>query len=898
MNILSKVTLKMLFKNKVRTVVTVIGIALSAAMICAVTTFVSSLYNYALQNAVYTDGDWHSSGLNITEEKRIEITSDKSIDSYVYANQLGYADISSQNEYKPYLYILGVSSGFQNTMPIHLSEGRMPKNNSEILLPDHLLSNGGVNYDIGDTVTLQIGNRIYEGEKLWQNRAFYIYDEKGNTVPIGEELLIKEIRMYTVVGFYERPAFEPHTAPGYTAITTLDTTPWADSLYSVWFKMKNPRSVYSFTEALSEETETNLNTSVLTYLGISRYDGFNSMITGLAIIVIALIMFGSVSLIYNAFSISVSERTKQFGLLSSVGATKKQLKQMVLFEALSVGTVGIPLGITTGIIGIGITLLFIGSKFETLMNYPIPLRLKVSPLSIIIAIAVSFITVLISALIPSRRATKVSAVNAIRLNSDIKTNAKNLKTSRLTYKLFGLSGILASKHYKRNKKKYRTTVVSLFMSIVLFVSASAFTDYLTESVSGTFSTAGFDLIYSNHNDSQTVAQRDKLLEAFADDTAVTGVSYAQSNSYNAEIDNSLLTSQAEKYSQDYVAADKEQKSKTSVHINIHFVDCNSFNQLLKENGLSEEEFNNPKSPKAIIIDRNTYFDKTTEKYVSYNILEKEKVSIEVPVISEKEGYYYYGAVEKQGVSYYRYYSLENSGEYIDLPFEEAFSVIELTAGKRITQRPFFVQSTVGITFIYPNTLRSSVLTSLPVNTPSYYYYFTSSNHSESYAAIERTLAEMNIQKGSIFNYAENVEANRNTVVIIKVFSFGFIVLISLIAAANVFNTISTNISLRRREFAMLKSVGMTQKGFNKMMNFECLLYGLRSIMWGLPVSVIITYFIYLTVQEGYSTGFRLPLTSIIIAVFSVFAVVFATMMYSMRKIKKDNPIDALKNENI
>ncbi len=898
MNILNKVTLKMLFKNKVRTVVTIIGITLSAAMICAVTTFVSSIFNYALQNAIYTNGDWHSNSINITEKKRLEISSDSSIESYVYASQLGYADISSQNENKPYLYIMGTSKGFENSMPIHINRGRMPENNSEILLPDHLFSNGGVNYKIGDTITLKIGHRIHDGEKLWQNRAFYIYDEKGNTVPLGEELLIKEIRMYTVVGFYERPSFEPHTAPGYTAITTLDTTPWADSLYSIWFKMKNPRSVYSFTEALSEESETALNGRVLTYLGISRYDGFNSMITGLAVIVIALIMFGSVSLIYNAFSISVSERTKQFGLLSSVGATRKQLKQMVLYEAFAVGAVGIPLGIITGILGIGITLLFIGNKFETLMDYAIPLRLKVSPLSIIIAIAVSLITVLISAWIPSKRATRVSAVNAIRLNSDITVNSRNLKTSKLTYRLFGISGILASKHYKRNKKKYRTTVVSLFMSIVLFVSASAFTDYLTESASGAFSTAGFDLIYSNHNDSPTSAEREKLLEAFSGDAAVTKVSYVQSNSYIAEIDTSLLTKEAVINDGDTIITNEKGNQKASVHINLLFVDDNSFDQLLKENGLSAAEFKNPDTPKAIIIDRNTYLDKDSEKYVSYNILKNKKSVIEIPVLSEKEGYYYYGAVNKQGVPYNRYYSTNNSGEYVDLTFEEAFTVIPLTAGKRITQRPFFVQTTMGITFIYPDSHRGNVLTCLPVTTQSYYYYFTSSNHSESFDAIEQTLSEMNIKNGNLFNYAENAEASRNTITIVKVFSLGFIVLISLIAAANVFNTISTNINLRRREFAMLKSVGMTQKGFNKMMNFECVLYGLRSLMWGLPVSVIISYFIYLTAQEGYSTSFRLPVTSMGIAVLSVFAIVFATMLYSMGKIKKDNPIDTLKNENI
>lgn len=112
---------------------------------------------------------------------------------------------------------------------------------------------------------------------------------------------------------------------------------------------------------------------------------------------------------------------------------------------------------------------------------------------------------------------------------------------------------------------------------------------------------------------------------------------------------------------------------------------------------------------------------------------------------------------------------------------------------------------------------------------------------------------------------------------------------------NVFNTISINISLRRREFAMLKSVGMSNKEMNRMMNFACILYGSRALLYGLPVSIIITGFIYRVISEGFTTGFYLPWSAIAIAVLSVFIVVFATMMYSMRKIKADNPIDALKN---
>lgn len=102
----------------------------------------------------------------------------------------------------------------------------------------------------------------------------------------------------------------------------------------------------------------------------------------------------------------------------------------------------------------------------------------------------------------------------------------------------------------------------------------------------------------------------------------------------------------------------------------------------------------------------------------------------------------------------------------------------------------------------------------------------------------------------------------------------------------------------RREFAMLKSVGMTGKGFNRMMNFECILYGSKALLYGLPAAGFVAWLIYRAIGVGYDTDFQLPWSAIGIAVLSVFLVVFVTMMYSMTKIKKENPIEALKNENI
>lgn len=248
-----------------------------------------------------------------------------------------------------------------------------------------------------------------------------------------------------------------------------------------------------------------------------------------------------------------------------------------------------------------------------------------------------------------------------------------------------------------------------------------------------------------------------------------------------------------------------------------------------------------------------------------------------------------------------YQSRKDEKDTIELPYEESLVRYTLRAEKTIEEAPFFVSRStpVKLNMIYPYSMMRSVIPKEGLNSFSETDFFlTSGNHAASFEKLATMLTENGLSTKELTDIARLAEANRNIITIIKVFAYGFIVLISLIAAANVFNTISTNISLRRREFAMLKSVGMTQKGFHRMMNYECLLYGSKALLLGLPVSCGITYLMYRSVNQAYETAFRLPWTAVGIAVMSVFLVVFATMMYSMSKVKKDNPIDALKNENL
>ena len=908
MNVFNKVTLASLKQNRTRTVVTIIGIMLSAAMICASTTFVASMQNFVLRYTIYKTGDWHGAVYDAAYKDFEDIGDSDRVSSAAYAQVLGYAKIDSANERKPYLYVLGgdVASGYFKTMPVHLILGTLPKDSTEIILPEHLTSNGKVNYKLGDTVTLDVGDRTLDGRRLGQDTPVYTYDSETQVeIMSGERLENTEPRTYTVVGIYERPTFEDYSAPGYTALTAADTKSADQAPIHCYFKLHKPAGVYDFMKEMgyTQEYRYAYNTKVLLYSGTAPFDSFLTAFYSLAAIIIALIVFGSVSLIYNAFSISVSERTRQFGLLSSVGATRKQLRRMVLFEALAVSIVGIPLGILVGIGGIGITLLLIGDKFFSIVRVDIPMRLCVSWQAVVIAAVIALVTVLISAWIPSKRATRVSAVEAIRQSMDIKVSGRPVRTSKLAYKLFGLPGVLAGKHYKRNRKKYRTTVVSLFMSIVLFVSAAAFTDYMMESAEGGLASDQFDLIYAAESDASSAMTPDALLELLFSEQNVTGGTYTKKQFLQGDISREYVTAMfADRFAGFGMESEDRAPKELGISGYLYFVADAEFNRLLEKYNLKEADYYDRDKPLGIALDRNIELDRRLEKYVTLDTLKGDGCVIEGLYYVEIDGYYRIDSrIDENGNKVVLYQNRDNENDIIELPYGESFAKYTLRSEKTIEEAPFFVSRStpVAINMIYPYSMLESVVPEAALNQfRNTEYFLTSSDHTASFGNLATVLTENGLSSRQLFDYAANAETNRNVVTIIRVFAYGFIVLISLIAAANVFNTISTNISLRRREFAMLKSVGMTQEGFRRMMNCECLLYGSKALLLGLPVSCGITYLIYRAVTTAYETSFHLPWAAIGIAVLSVFLVVFATMMYAMRKVKKDNPIDALKNENL
>lgn len=888
MNIFGKITGKTLLKNRTRTAVTVIGIILSAAMLTAVTTGVASVWNYLFRCAVWDNGNWHGCFERISEEALAQIGQDDEVESFFYVRPVGYAMIGSQNEDKPYLYVMGVGEDFAENMPVRVTEGRLPQSPEEILLPLHLEQNGGVSYALGDKLTLELGERVWGEERLFQ-RTSYWHDEEDSP---GERLAIRERRSYTVVGFYERPGFENYTAPGYTALTCR-TDENAEAGVDVWFRLKSPKKIYEYLEqgagAYGCLGDYFSNSSVLRFEGVSGFRSYYLVLISMGTILVTLIMFGSVSLIYNAFSISVSERTRQFGILSSVGATKKQIRRMVLSEAAYVSAIGIPVGIVSGIAGLAVTFSLIGDKFHSLYGTEeVRLRMAATPAAVLIAFAVGIVTVLLSAWIPSRRAMRISPIEAVRQSRDIRVTKRDVRVSPLNFRLFGLEGMLAAKHFRRSRRKYRATVASLFMSIVLFVSTVSFCRYLSDAVAGAFDRYDYEIGYRWYpgmpgEDGKPV-EFDRVMRTLSGAEGITQASGIWTEYMQYSLAFSDMPKEQAKLLEEL---GYDTRSPFELSLRLCLVDDVAWQVYLRElglTGLGQEE--------GILVNWRKEFNSDTGRMEKTEWIRRD--------IAELELY-------RMDWDKWTDFLEENDLDKLsDQAYEQARQACCDTFTAQIGAAADVFPFGMNTSEVSPAVIYSEeAFRHLFGEAYERFFaegacdlYFKGQDHTTSMESLTRAAREDGLDAVYLYDVYATDEDQKNLVIIVKVFSYGFIALISLIAMANVFNTITTNILLRRREFAMLRSVGMTGRGLYKMLDMECVIYGSKSLLLGIPAAVGVTYLIFRSIGLAYDTSFYLPWTAVAAAVATVFAEVFAGMLYAMRKIGRDNPVETLKNENI
>ena len=866
MNTLNKITIKNLKLNKTRTLVALLGIILAVGLISAVVGLGSSLHKTMVATTIQDTGDYHIKYKELDSDSLDKIITNKKNDYYYYVKEVGLAPVKTTNNMKKFVRIVEYDDKTIKYNHVKIKEGRLPKNDNEVVVQKSMYD-----YDfdkkIGDTITVSINplkdldlNKIMELNNLSEDELNKILKEE-NTKSIEElenkylnNYNISDGKEYKIVGIIYDLGYEidEFSTPTYTVITYNNNISNPTEVYvkykSVLDTLKNTCSIVTdskddynkcikSSDGFVATKNYQLNESLLNLYGIGVSAETKKFIILSILALLGVISICCIIIIKNSFNISVTERYKQYGMLSSIGTTKSQLKRNVLFEGLLEGIIAIPFGIlfgmlvTKGLVLSSNKLLFEAFGGSSTMQFSMPL------LAILVIIIVSAITILISCLVPAIKISKISPIEAIRNNNEIKIKKKKLKPNRIIKKIFGIGGVLADKSLKRSRKKYRTIVISVTISVILFIVISTGTNVLKKEVERMYKQINFNVtIIANDPDS---SKAKSTLPIFKD--------IAKHNSVS-------------RYAYEYILHDV-------------FVNRDNLTDKYKEFMDNDEDYVNV--PISIINDS-----------------EFSKISNNADVL---EGAIIHNKFEDtDDVEYDMYKSKIVNIMYADNKKIDIKIVGDVDVDKTIIRN--YVDGVLFISESYANKY------------PDLYKYGSLSNmniYSKDSKALEKYVAETYKESEVMAaNMDELFKAEERIILIMNIFVYTFIVIITLISITNIFNTISTNMMLRKKEFAMLRAMGMTDEEFNRMIFLESMLYALKALLYGLVISFILLYYIInLNSKASFASKLgslfsSLPYLNIIIAILVVTLVILSTMIYSIKKINKQNVIETIRNDNI
>ena len=602
MKLLNNMTIKNLKLNKKRTLVTIIGIVLSVALMTAVASLFMSFRETLISYEINLKGNYHYEFANVPASDLKYFEKNRMVEDNSIVKNIGYAKLDNiKNKYKPYLYVKAYNDTALKNLAVNLVEGRVPQNSNEIVIPTHLETNGRVKYNVGDKLTLNVGTRETDGSSLDQYNPYDPEDTDTN-----ETLVNVKTREYTIVGIIKRPSsnIEPYSAPGYTVITYLDNfdTGYYD-VYSLYTKkgLNNRYQVSAGIVGVSTETfrkyvegtwnaeeeankvidemqnlkyELGVNSYLISLeTGLFKESSTRSM--GMVIgIVLIIIVVSSVFCIRNSFDISISERVRQYGMLRSIGATSKQIKHNVYYEAFILFLIGVPLGIVCGILASYILIIISNIFLSSMLT--LNLVYKFSWLSILFASVLGFVTVMLSAHRSAKKSGKIIPIEALKNSAEV-INKKRIKTPKLINKLFGIGGVISYKNIKRNRKKYRPTVIAIVVCVSVFIGLSAFLNIAFDSIDMEVKTMDYNLSLAYLKDSISKSKLDTILSS--EDV----IDYGFSDSMPAEIslDNIKLTKEYLDINNYYEGEDTK-----NVYASIFYVGEHAFKNYLKSLGLS------------------------------------------------------------------------------------------------------------------------------------------------------------------------------------------------------------------------------------------------------------------------------------------------------------------------
>lgn len=934
MNLMKKLTLKNLKLNRKRTIVTIVGIILATALLSALVTLVSSFQYSMIEYQKQKGGDFHVKFSGVKMSELSEFKNNRNIESTFETMGMGFAKLDGcKNEDKPYAYVMATDeAGFERGC-FKLIEGRMAKNEDEIVIPRHLKTNGRIDIKVGDEITLDIGKRYDSNtESVISENCAYEHE--------AETLTDTVTKHYKVVGIMERPGYgmEDYSAAGYTFVTysdelaaidngTKSEASEADTTLTVYSRytqkaLRNKDAVTadiigvdeklfakannSSVEMSAEESDRFLkemenakydiyiNGFLISYECVFPIDGSFKALFTVATVVALIIILTSVYCIKNSFNISITEKIRQYGMLASVGATRRQIKSSVKTEAAMLGVVGIPVGTMSGILASFILVKVVNALSAGWLNFA--LSFHTSMPALILAVILSIATIYFSATGSARRAAKVTPLEAIRNTKEIKIKSAKLKTPAIIGRIWGIGGVISYKNIKRNNKKYRTTVTSIVICSVTFIVISYF-------MSMAFSMVGMSYASADYNIGINMScKKDIDIEKFSN--LLSGIEgaedYLVGAGYDFDVDKPEYTKEYGEYCRQ-VYDDSEDVSQMVL---ITVLDDKSYDKYASDAGIKNA------AAGAILVNKGTFdvYNENSSKYVKKEMeLYKYKAGDTI-----RCGYNVYedavdddNAVEGDTES-----STEDNSGYVD---EETINngvrkTVDVTIAGVTDKVPTGYKGYGNTTLLFMNQKGFESLwadgksNELKPGHASYSAYVVAENADEYQDTFEKETAE-NPEYSQISFYVSNLDKQmrdeKSLFTLLGVFAYGLIVVIALIGITNIINTLSTGMELRSREFATLRSIGMTDKQFAGMVRLESVFISVKALVIGVPLGILISYLLCVMMNRmDDAIIYELPYKAIILCIVVVIMLIYAIMKLSMTKLRHNNIIETIKNENL
>lgn len=937
MNLMKKLTLKNLKLNRKRTIVTIVGIILATALLSALVTLVSSFQYSMIEYQKQKDGDFHVKFSGVKMSELSEFKNNRNIESTFETMGMGFAKLNGcKNEDKPYAYVMATDeAGFEKGC-FNLIEGRMAKNEDEIVIPRHLKTNGRIDIKVGDEITLDIGKRYDSNtESVISENCAYEHE--------AETLTDTVTKRYKVVGIMERPGYgmEDYSAAGYTFVTYSDELAAIDNgtkseaseadttltVYSRYTKkaLRNKDAVTadiigvdeklfekannSSIEMSAEESDRFLkemenakydiymNGYLISYECVFPIDGSFKALFTVAAVVALIIILTSVYCIKNSFNISITEKIRQYGMLASVGATRRQIKSSVKTEAAMLGVVGIPVGTMSGILASFILVKVVNALSAGWLNFALSFHTSLPAL--ILAVILSIATIYFSATGSARRAAKVTPLEAIRNTKEIKIKSAKLKTPAIIGRIWGIGGVISYKNIKRNNKKYRTTVTSIVICSVTFIVISYF-------MSMAFSMVGMSYASADYNIGINMScKKDINIDIEKLSKLVSGIEGVDDYLVGAGYDFDVRKPKYTKEYGEYCRQVYDNSEDVSQEFLITVLDDKSYDKYASDAGIKNA------AAGAILVNKGT-FDVYNENSLKYVKKEMELYKYKAGDTIEC-GYNVYddassddNAAEGDTES-----STDDNSGYVD---EETINngvrkTVDVTISGVTDKVPIGYKGYGNTTLLFMNQKGFESLwadgkngNEIKPGYASYSAYVVAEDADEYQDTFEKE-TEGNPEYSQISFYVSNLDKQmrdeKSLFTLLGVFAYGLIVVIALIGITNIINTLSTGMELRSREFATLRSIGMTDKQFAGMVRLESVFISVKALVIGVPLGILISYLLCVMMNRmDDAIIYEPPYKAIILCIVVVIMLIYAIMKLSMTKLRHNNIIETIKNENL